>query len=631
MSETSERSFLARLWFGFWGVVDGLRRIVLNILFLLLLAIVVVWLTQDKKVKPVDNKTTLVLQPRGIVVEQYSGSPIDRAIGNATGNQEFETRLRDLVKALELAQTDSKITQLLIDVRQMWSIGLASLEELELAIDEFKASGKPVYAIGSFMDQKQYHLASNADEVLLEDDGMIWLDGFATYRNYYAEALEKLSVSINLFRVGEFKSAMEPYIRTDMSPAARRANRFLLNGLWQGYLESIARHRGIPVAVLDQTINEYPELIRRNQGDTASTALDAGLIDSIVSRPALRTLLGQSDSGSTDNNGDLRKINHSAYLSRNKKASQTAKTNKVAVIVAEGEIVGGTAEPGMVGAVSLSEQLRRARRDSSVKAVVLRVNSPGGDASASEVIRQEMLYLQENNKPVIISMGDVAASGGYWIAMGADEIWAGDSTITGSIGIYGILPTFQNSLAELGIYTDGVGTTDRAGGLRIDRELHPDISSILQSRTNSGYQRFIELVSQYRQMPVDEVDVIAQGRVWTGQQALGHKLVDQLGGLKAATAAAARYADLGDDYKVEYVTRPLGAWEQFVVGLTSKALASLDVSSTGLANLPIGRQTPWWLAGLPRSIQQSIGKALVPLTRHYEQPTLFAHCLCDSP
>ena len=626
MTETTERSFLATLWFGFWGVIDGFRKIVLNLAFLMIFFLVLVFFISGDKPSPIENKTTLLLQPVGVVVEQYTGTVLGRALSEATGNQEYETRLRDLVVALKLAKTDSNITQVLIDVRQLWGIGLASLEELELALDDFKASGKPVYAIGSFMDQKQYHLASNADELFIEDDGVLWLEGLASYRNYYSEGLDKLAVDINLFRVGTYKSAMEPYIRSDMSADAKRANRFLLNGLWQDYLDSIARHRGLPVAILDESIEQYPNLLENNHGDAAATALQAGLVDAVLTRPELRTRLTQSDTGSSNSEGDLRHIHHSSYLERK---FDENKGGKIAVLVAEGEIVGGSTEPGMIGAASLSNQLRRISRDDSIKAVVLRINSPGGDATASEVIRQEVLALQQTGKPVIVSMGDVAASGGYWIAMGADEIWASESTITGSIGIFGMLPTFQNALAKLGVYTDGVGTSDRAGGLRVDRPLHPETASILQNMTENGYRRFVDLVSEYRQMSIDEVDAIAQGRVWTGQQALGHNLVDQLGGIDAAVAAAARYADLGDNYYTEYVTEELGAWETLVVGMTAKAVASLDLESTALnklsqANHPV-------LSSLPQSLQRSIGHALAPLSRNYERPSILVHCLCTSP
>ncbi len=619
MTEHTQRGFLARLWFGFWDGIDWFRRVVLNLLFLLLVVIILsVWLGGDN-IEPLKSGTTLLVQPQGNVVEQYSGTPLERALDELTSNSQPETRLRDLLRALELARTDPQITQVLIDVRQLWSIGMASLQELQTALVEFKTSGKPVYAIGAFMDQYQYYLASLADEVWLERDGLVWLDGFAVYRNYYREGLDKLAVDINLFRVGEYKSAAEPYIRNDMSPQDREANLYLLDGLWQQYLETIAQNRGLPVDVLERSISNYAEQIQQQQGDAAQVALAMSLVDGIKSRPELRAELIQS--GTSDGSDSFRQIHFQAYVQRH--AGQQSGRSKIGIVVVEGEIISGSGPPGTAGSANVSALLRQAATDKDIKAVVLRIDSPGGDAFASEVIRQELLNLQESGKPVLVSMGDLAASGGYWIAMGADEIWTNPATITGSIGIFGVLPTFQESLAKLGIYTDGVGTTEVAGGLRLDRELSAPVRQIIQALVEAGYSDFLSLVAEQRDMSTAQVDQLARGRVWSGQQALDRSLVDQQGSLQAVIAAAAIRADLGDDYQVQWVEPALTVWESLIIGWSARLLSSLDIDPDKL--IPPGHLR------LPRQLEARLRQQLEPLLRQYERPGILAHCLCVTP
>ncbi len=619
MTEHTQRGFLARIWFGFWDSINWVRRMVFNLLFLALVYFTLSFLFWGDWIEPLRSNTTLVLQPQGFVVEQYTGTPFERALDDLSDNDRPETRLRDMLQAIELAKDDHKITQMLIDVRQLWSVGMASLQELQIAINDFKTSGKPVYALGSYMDQDRYYLASLADEVWLEPEGLVWLDGFASYRNYYSEGLDKLAVDINLFRVGEYKSAMEPYIRNDMSPADREAKRYLLDGLWQQYLDSVAQNRGLPVDVLERSINAYPELIQNQQGNTGAVAIEMGLVDALKTRPEIRAELAQL--GVADGHGSFRQIHFRDYLYH--QSSNDSSRGKIGIVLAEGEIVSGSAGPGMTGSASISALLRKAATDNEIKAVVLRIDSPGGDAFASEIIRQEMLALKEAGKPVLVSMGNLAASGGYWIAMGADEVWSNPATITGSIGIFGIVPTFQDSLAKLGVHTDGVGTTELSGGFRADRALSDSAKQVVQSIIEDGYQDFITLVAENREMTIQAVDNVAQGRVWSGQQALERNLVDQSGGLQAVINAAAIRADLGDDYQVEWVEQGMSTWESWIVGWSAKLLSNLEIDPEMLLSRS---QLP-----LPHQLETRLRQQLEPLLRQYEGPGILAHCLCLSP
>lgn len=618
MSTQTSRGFLARIWFGFWRLIDGTRRAVFNLLFLGLLIVLLVALFKDGESVSLRNNTTLVLQPAGMVVEEYSMMPFERALNEATGNPQLETRLRDLIRAVELAADDSKISQLLLDVRQLTGIGMASSDELLQAIATFRNSGKKVFGLGGFMDQSQYALASSADELWLEHDGFVWLDGFASYRNYYKDGLDKLKVDINLFRVGEFKSASEPYIRNDMSVADKQARQFLLNDLWQQYLANLARQRGIPISVLDETVNNYSAAVQAAGGDMSQLAVELGLVDRVLSRPEIRSELARS--GSSDDKGGFRHIDFLNYLQR--RVSPGLHSDKIAVVVIQGEIVSGDAPPSMAGSDTISRRLRAAVNDDAVKAVVLRVNSPGGDAFASEVIRQEMTAIVAAGKPVVVSMGDVAASGGYWVAMGADEIISNSATITGSIGIFGLFPTIQDSLASIGIYTDGVGTAPQAGSLRIDRELSEPIKAQIQTLVEQGYRDFLSLVSEHRNMSVPETDAVAQGRVWTGAQALQRNLVDAQGGLAAATEAAARRAELSD-YDVIWIEDELDVWQRWLLGASARSLVAIGVD----ARLLSGMKLPL----LPDSLQQRILQQLRPFLQQQRLPQVLAHCLCLAP
>jgi protease-4 len=598
-----------------WRLIDGARKVFLNLVFFLLLYLVVVTLLDFDETLIVQPNTALVLQPQGDVVEEYSGTPLDFALQQAMETGRAETRLRDLTEAIRRAAQDDHIVRLVIDPSYLWRIGLASLQELEAAIEEFRAAGKPVIALVDVLDQQQYFLAALADEVWLHPQGMVWIDGFSNYRNFYADGLDKLEVEVNLFRAGNYKSAMEPWVRNDMSPEAKDNALLWIGNLWQQYLEAVSRHRGLPLEDLSRAVNDFADRLEAADGDFARMALDLGLVDKLVSRPEAMLTLAQLGAPGTGSEG-FRQVDVDSYLALTELQHVGAGDGQVAIVVAEGEIVRGMQPQGVVGAVTLSEKLQGVAENRDVKAVVLRINSPGGDAFAAEKIRREIQALREMGKTVVVSMGNVAASGAFWIAMGADEVWASPTTITGSIGVYGILPTFARPLEKLGVHTDGVGTTPLAGKLRLDRPLDPDLKRIFQHATDRVYADFIGLVSEARQMPAAAVEEVAQGQVWSGVQAKDRGLVDQTGTLQDAIDAAARIAGLGSDYEAIYEERELTPFESFLMKIAGGTVTRLGLVSSGLP-------------ALHSSLLENLLRDLGGLARSSRGLTVAAHCLCD--
>ncbi len=617
---TKRKPFLVRLWNGFWGFVDGTRRLVFNIIFILLLVLLFKALFGAGEQFVLKPNTALVVQPYGHIVEQYSGDPLDRALSEALDRQEPEVRLRDIIKSIRAAKNDDRISRLILIPDYIWSAGLASLQELEAAVTDFKTSGKPVLTYAENMAQHQYYFAALADEIWMNPSGFVWVDGYARYRNFYKDALDKLAVEINLFRVGEYKSAMEPFIRNNMSEEAREANAYWINNLWRQYLDGVARNRGLPLEVLNRSIENYAVQLDQADGDFAAFALNEGLVDQLVSRPEFRSAVIQA--GAAADRGDsFRQVYFRNYLGMVEQSRSTGKS--VAVVTAEGSIVGGDEPPGVISADATARKIRRAAHDDRVAAVVFRVNSPGGSAFASEIVRRELQSVREAGKPIVISMGDVAASGGYWISLASDEIWTQPATITGSIGIFGMIPTFPQTLAKLGIYNDGVGSTPLAGAIRPERSLTDDARRIFQRSTERGYEEFINRVAAAREMEPADVDQIARGRVWSGEQALERGLVDQLGGLQQAVAAAAKRAGLSDDYTVDFVEPRLSAFERFLVNMTAGVASVAGIDDWFKPSNIL--TSNWAKSGLVQRLLDDLSL----ISAADEQFALYAHCLCD--
>ncbi|NVJ59249.1 MAG: signal peptide peptidase SppA [Gammaproteobacteria bacterium] len=529
----------------------------------------------------VPEGSALVFAPSGVITEQPAFvDPISEAFNDAAGNASApEESVYDLLEILRNAKDDDRITMLAIYPGGITSCGSAMLEMLRDGIADFKTSGKKVVAYGDMFTQTQYYLAAQADEVYIHPFGGVLLEGYSRVRTYYAEMLEKVKVTPNVFKVGKYKSAIEPYLRNDMSDYAKEANRAFLADLWSIYKTDIAAARGINADDIDTQINNYAETMKSSNGDFASIAVDQKLVDGLKNRPDFRAMMIELV-GENEKETSYKQISHKQYLKAIKPPIEFVNPNskKVAVIVAKGAIMDGNQKEGSIGGDTLARKIRKARTDENVKAIVLRVDSPGGSAFASEVIRQELVKAKEQGLPLVVSMGTYAASGGYWISANADEIWARPSTITGSIGIFGFIPTFEKALGWAGVHRDGVGTTELAGSMDVGRGLSDDVKTIIQANIEKGYDRFLNLVASGRDMTVERVDEIAQGRVWSGVKALELGLVDQLGTLKDAIKSAASKAKLeDDDYDVWYVKRELSEKEKLIKQLLNSTIGEEPV------------------------------------------------------
>ncbi|MEO7013888.1 MAG: signal peptide peptidase SppA, partial [Dokdonella sp.] len=460
---TSQPGLFVRLMRGIWNTLNFTRRLILNAI--LVIVLIVLFAAMFRSAPGIHEQTALVLDPQGAIVEQYSTDPGERALAGLSGNTAKEVQLRDLLRVIDAAASDKRIARIVLVPDQM-SAGVSTMRELGQALDRFRATKKDVVVVSEGMEQGQYYLAAHADQILLDPQGSVLLEGFASYRSYYRDALDRLGVDVHLIRVGQYKSAGEPYILNQASDAAKQADLFWMGGIWNEFLDEVAAMRKLDPAALTDDVAHLDTLVPKFNGDLAKLALDRGLVDKLATRSQARKLL--SDLGKPDDSGEtFRQVNWSNYLGMQGAGNLPDARPQVAVVVAQGEIVQGEQAQGNVGAITTARLLREVREDEQIKAVVLRVDSPGGDAYASEIIRREIEQIQAAGKPVIVSMGDVAASGGYWISMNADEIWAQPTTITGSIGIFGMFVTIPQTLEKIGIHTDGVATTPIAGAFDI--------------------------------------------------------------------------------------------------------------------------------------------------------------------
>ncbi|MGX9718793.1 signal peptide peptidase SppA [Stenotrophomonas acidaminiphila] len=596
------RNPIASFFVGLWDVMNFTRRLILNLLFfgLLFLVLIVLMVAMGKgasSAKVLQDRTTLVIAPEGRLVEQYSTDPVSRALAKLVGdNNAEEIQLRDLVRAIDAAREDSKIERVVLELDKLQPSGFASMREVAVALQELRASGKQLVAFGENMSQSQYLLAAQADEVYLDPMGSLLLEGLGRYRQYFRSGLQdKLGVDVHLFKVGEYKSAAEPYVLDAASPQAKEADLFWMNDVWQRYLGDVAKARKLDAAQLAAGIDTLPEGIAAAGGDLARFALQQKLVDGLKTREEVEALLADRGVADSDADGGFRQIALGDYLTQvDARRSPIDSRPQVAVVVAEGEIAGGDLPAGRIGGVSTSALLRAARDDDDVKAVVLRVDSPGGEVFASEQIRREVDALKAAGKPVVVSMGDMAASGGYWISMNADRIYADESTITGSIGIFGMIPNFARSLDRIGVHTDGVGTTRFAGAFDVTRPMDPAVGRVIQSVIDKGYADFTGKVAQARDRSVEAIDEVARGRVWSGAQAKERGLVDEFGGLKAAVADAATRAKLGgpDKYRVNYIEKAATPFAQFMTGFAGSRAGAWMLSDSGLARMMLARTLP---------------------------------------
>jgi protease-4 len=591
---------VVRILHGVWHGLDALRRFLELLLLLALLGLAIGALRQASPRVP--EKAALVVRPAGDIVEQLSGEPFERALGEVQGSAQPQTLLWDLTTAIRAAAGDARIGALLIDTDDMGSTGQVKLEELAAAIAQFRRSGKKVIARGSYYLQGQYYLAAQADEIYLDPFGFVLLDGYDRYRMFFKDAFDKLGVDMHLFRAGKFKSAAENFTRHDMSSEDREESEAYLGALWRGYCRAIADARKLPADAVVQYASHYVEAVGAADGDSAKVAKDAALVTELKTVPQVDDRLIELV-GADDTSKSFRQISVADYLRATRAEDKLrGKGQAVGVVVASGEILDGKQPPGTIGGESTAQLLRQARRDTDIRAVVLRVDSPGGSVLASEQIYREVRALKQAGKPVVVSMGDVAASGGYYIAAPADEIIASANTITGSIGVFASIPTFSRSLAKLGINVDGVGTTPLSGALRLDRPLSAGADKLLQSTVDHSYEQFLLRVSNGRGKSRDAIDAIAQGRVWAGVDALPIGLVDRLGDYQDAVKAAAMRAGIKGAYGVRRIEPELNWTQQLLLQVRSsgaRALARLgglhnDMSVVVQRLQPLDRELARW-------------------------------------
>ncbi len=605
----SQPSLLRRVlgWFG--RGLDALRVFFGRLVFLLLLLVLLGALFSGPATVTVPEGGLLVLNPRGAIVEQPALlDPQSLLLGSS---EVTATPLRDVLDALERAAADARIVGVVLDLDELTSATPVALESIGLALERVRESGKSLIAHGDYFSQAQYFLASHADTVYLHPMGQLMLPGYGGSQLFFASALERLGIQVHVFRVGTHKAAVEPFTLDAMSELSRANMQQLVDELWQRYLNTVAVNRGLTVEALRSYANDYPAHLQAVGGDTAQVALAHGLVDELVSLPQFRARLSALAGAA---GGNPRTIDLQEFLAATDTLPLPAE-NEIGVIVAEGNIDMGEQPRGVIGADSLISLIRDARRDERIKAVVLRVDSPGGSALASELIRQELEQLQEAGKPLVVSMAGTAASGGYWISATADEIWASPTTVTGSIGIFGLIPTLEDSLGRIGVFADGVSTTPLTRADVLSGMSEP-MAAVFQASVEDGYRRFLQLVADGRNMSVEQVDAVAQGQVWTGTQAQACGLVDNLGELDDAIASAARLAGV-EAYEWRYIEKPLTPSEQFAQELIR------NFGLTGLAPAS-------WLGGVGGTVggsvlQQTLDQ-LGSLARFNDPRSLYALC-----
>lgn len=612
---------------GTWWFIDATRRTLLNLLLLaLVLGALVAWVRSGGPA--LQDKTTLVLKLQGDVVEQFSGGVRDIVLAQAQGSDQSQVQLRDLLAVLDAAAADPQIGRVLLQLDALGAVGLPQLREIAAGLQKLRAAGKPVTAWGSSYDQRSHYLAAQADEVWLDPMGMVVFQGYGRLRNYYKSALDKVGIRAEVVRAGQFKSFAEVYTADGPSAQAVEADKLLYDALWADFSAGIEAARKLPAGAVAGYVEQMPALLAAAGGDTARMALQAKLVDALKTADELRQSL--TDRGAADTKTKtFRQMAWTAYAARLKARTDG---DAVGIIVAEGTIVDGQAGPGTVGGDSTAALVKRARDDERIKAVVLRVNSPGGSAFASERVRRELALTRAAGKPVVVSMGNLAASGGYWVSMAADEVIADAATITGSIGVVALLPTAKPALDKLGITAEGYTTTWLGRGYDPRLDIDPRILQMLQAGIDHAYVDFTSKAATARKTTREKIDAVAQGRVWTGTQALDHGLVDRTGSLADAVAAAASRARLPAGARTQYIEQEPGALQQVMARLQAEMALAFGLQADrhlrlqAAWGLPLAAGALAAVPGLPQDLAWLAG------TAQRRQPlAAVVHCLCEAP
>jgi len=599
-----------------WNGADTLRKVLHLVVLLSIFSIIInaIFASTPK----VPGSAALVIRPTGRLVEQLSGDPFSRALAELTGDAEPQTLVSDIIEGLRSAKDDARITSVMLDLSEMPGGGLSKLKRVAGALVDFRESGKPVIAKADYFVQGSYFLAAHADEIYMHPEGVLAFYGFGAYLNYYKEALDKLQVDWTVFQAGTYKSAVEPFMRNNMSDTDREALGNVIDQLWAEYKAGVESARELEPGTIDSILDDLVATVELTNGDLGQVALDFGFVDGLWTREQVRARMIEV-AGENGDESAYPVVGLNTYLEQARILNGIDTTEEnVGIVVASGEILYGNQDPGTIGGDSTARLLREAREDDSVKAVVLRVDSPGGSLLASQVIRDEVEALRASGKPVVASMSSVAASGGYWVSMSADRIMATPNTITGSIGVFGMFASFERSLSTLGISTDGVATTPWAGQLRSDRTMSDEAKTVFQAMIDRNYADFVSHVANGRGMTAEVVDSIAQGRIWTGSDALANGLVDELGELEDAIAVAAELAGLDAESSGEkFFEINLDPAQEMLLDLMrgSRALG-LDVARYAQPESSVHR-----LVGI-------VDDVLKPFTRFNDPTGAYSHCFC---
>lgn len=609
---------------GTWRALDFTRRAILNGL-LLLVILAVAWALLRPGPAPLASMTTLVIDLKGPVREQFSGNARDNALRQARGQDLSQTRLRDVLYALDTAGRDPAIARVLVLTDDFAGAGPATLRELAAALTRVRAAGKPVWAWAQDYTQASYFVAAHADQVYVDPMGGVQIEGYGGHRTYFREAFERFGISAHVLRAGAFKSAGETWVASGPSPETLQAERKVLDAIWGLYTGGVEAARKLAPGTLAALVEALPERLAQVKGDSAALALQHKLVDALKTRSEMQALLIAA--GAADEKGKrLRQVGLGEYLGRNPAPRRDA---VVGVVVAEGGIRDGDAPPGAIGGDSTAALIKRARENERIKALVLRVDSPGGSAFASELVRRELALTRAAGKPVVVSMGDLAASGGYWISMAADEVIADPATITGSIGVITMFPGFSEAMGKVGLRTGGYSTTWLAGAADPTRPLDPRLAQVIQAGVDRTYADFTAKAAAARKRMQPEIDAVAQGRIWTGAQARENGLVDRLGSFNDAVAAAAKLAKLAEgSWQLGFIEVEPGRLDQLVLMLASRLGVSLDAASEaggeGAELLALARTL------LPPGLEGELGSLLRNAAAGRPGAPL-AHCLCGVP
>jgi len=566
------------------------------------------------------KQAALFLQPVGPLVDQLDGNSYDRALAELVGDAPPQTLVQDVIDALAFAKNDDRIAAVHLELSAIGGGGLTKLRRVGNALEDFKESGKPVIASADYFSQSGYYLAAHADELYMHPEGIILMQGYGGFRTYYKEAIDTLRVDWNIFRVGTYKSFVEPYTRMDMSPEDRGSRTRLIDQFWTMFQDDVELARGLEPGTIDDFVQNMLRHVAAAGGDIAVAAREAGLVDELSSRAQLRDVLKGYAGADKEDDALYSAVHAYDYLANMQLLhGNDVQDENVAIVMAVGTMLDGSQPAGSIGGESTAALLRQVLTDDSVKAVVLRVDSPGGSAFASEVIAHEIGTLQAAGKPVVASMSSVAASGGYWISMVADRIVASPATVTGSIGVFATFPTFQRSLEAIGVATDGVATTPWTGQLRPDREMSEGMKGLLQLMVNDTYDDFISGVAEERAMDKQAVDQLAQGQVWTGQDAYQFGLIDELGSFEDSIRIA---AELGGLEEGEFGRK------LFEVKLSPTEQMILDF-------LALSQRTGFDLSSLVRgpsaleSFTNKLQKMLAGIEDFNDPKGIYLHCFCE--